>query len=64
MLPFTKALKAFLERVASTNAQPDAGLAELNGSSTQKVMAFVRSLAQATNAYPPAMAENVAFVVR
>lgn len=64
LLPFGKALKAFLERVTSASAQPNAAAAELNDKSTRQVMEFVKTLAQATNAYPPARAENVTFVLR
>lgn len=64
LLPFGKALKAFLERVTSPNAHPDKAAAEVNNNSTHKVLQFVKTLAQATNAYPPAMAENIVFVLR
>ena len=64
LLPFGKALKAFLERVTSPNAHPDKAAAEANNNSTHKVLQFVKTLAQATNAYPPAMAENIVFVLR
>jgi len=64
LLPFGKALKAFLERVTAPNAQPDKAAAELNDKSTRKVLQFVKTLAQASNTYPPAMAENIVFVLR
>ncbi|DBA74212.1 TPA: hypothetical protein ACH3X1_011005 [Trebouxia sp. C0004] len=64
LLPFGKALKAFLERVTSLNAHPDKAAAEVNTNSTHKVLQFVKALAQATNTYPPAMAENIVFVLR
>ncbi len=64
LLPFGKALKAFLERVTSPNAHPDKAAAETNNNSTHKVLQLVKTLAQATNAYPPAMAENIVFVLR
>ena len=64
LLPFGKALKVFLEKVTSSNAHPDKAAAEVNYNSTHKVLQFVKTLAQATNAYPPAMAENIVFVLR
>ena len=64
VLPFTKALAAFVDKMASPDVQPDAATGELNDRSLAKVIDFVKSVAKATNAYPPAMAENVNFVVR
>ena len=64
LLPFTKALAAFHDRVLSADAQPDAAAEEINAKSFDKVLKFVTTLAKATNAYPPAMAENVTFMVR
>ena len=63
-MPFTEALSAFMEKVTSPDVHPDAARTELNDKSSEKVMNFVKTLAQATNAYPPAMAENVVFMVR
>ena len=64
LLPFTKALSAFHDRVLAAGAQPNAAAEEINAKSFDKVLKFVKTLAKATSAYPPAMAENVTFMVR
>ena len=64
LLPFTKALSAFHDKVLSANTQPNVAAEGINAESLSKVIRFVTKLAKATNAYPPAMAENVTFMVR
>ena len=64
LLPFTKALSAFHDRVLAAGAQPNSASEAINAKSFDKVLKFVKTLAKATSAYPPAMAENVTFMVR
>lgn len=64
LIPFTQALSAFHDRVLAAGAQPNAAAEEINTKSFNKVLKFVKTLAKATSAYPPAMAENVMFMVR
>ena len=64
LLPFTKALSAFHDRVLAAGTQPNAAAEEINAKSFDKVLKFVKTLAKATSAYPRAMAENVTFMVR
>ena len=55
LLPFTKALSVFHDRVLSADAQPNTAAEDINARSFAKLLGFVKKLAKATIAYPPAM---------
>lgn len=64
VVPFTKALAAFVDKISTLETHRDAAVKHQNDRSLSTVLDFVKSLAKASNAYPPAMAENVAFIIR